>query len=596
MQGIAVLRLARTFVLTIVLFAAVPSAASAATAAGGLQQLPSPNDCISSAAGSNCGTVVNGGLGSARSVAVNPGGANAYVASQAGSLSTFGRNGQTGALSFTACIKDPSSTEACPANSNRPLAQAAWVVANDDFVYVASRSANAISEFSRDPGTGALTAIGCIGQTATNPAGGPACQTAAGLTGVDHLALSPDGNNLYAVSPSNSTLVAMSIGLNGTLTSVGCLRGSASTDIACNPTPTAGLNGANSVDVAPDGITVYVTASSGGAGTDSYLTSYTRPGNGALTPSQCFHSTGATTDAGNGACAANPTPVFGLNAADGVRTSPDDKNVYVASGTAAGGPTFGNSLVTFNRSTTTGALSGQLCLHDPAATVENCGPGTTAVGLKGAFDIALPPDGQFLYVTARSGNDVAEYSRNTTNGDLAQLAGNDKCISEGGTECTSNNTAKGLAGASGIQLSPNGLFAYVAAPTASAISEFSVERRPTCADVGPISTPHDQPVTFTLPCADPNPNDTLTCTIDTQPTNGTATQSSPGSCTVTFTPNTGASGMDSFTYHATDNASQSSNVATAAVTVAASGTPAITIADAAVDESAGTATFQLTMT
>src|SRR5436190_16984268 len=263
MQGIAVLRLARTFVLTIVLFAAVPSAASAATAAGGLQQLPSPNDCISSAAGSNCGTVVNGGLGSARSVAVNPGGANAYVASQAGSLSTFGRNGQTGALSFTACIKDPSSTEACPANSNRPLAQAAWVVANDDFVYVASRSANAISEFSRDPGAGALTAIGCIGQTGTNPAGGPACQAAPGLTGVDHLALSPDGNNLYAVSPTNSTLVALSIGGGGALTSVmnGCLRGSASTDIACSATPTPGLNGANSVDVAPDGITIYVTAS-----------------------------------------------------------------------------------------------------------------------------------------------------------------------------------------------------------------------------------------------------------------------------------------------------------------------------------------------
>src|SRR5438874_3624629 len=249
MRGIHVLRAARALFLTIVLLAVVPSTASAVTTSGGLRQLPSPNDCVSSNPASTCGTVINGGLGSARSVAVNPGGANAYVASTAGSLSTFGRNGQTGALSFTTCTKDPSSTEACPSNANRPLAQAAWVVANDDFVYVASRTGNAISEFSRDPGTGALTVIGCISQTGTNPAGGPACQAAPGLTGVDHLALSPGGNNLYAVSPTNSTLVALSIGGGGALTSVmnGCLRGSASTDIACSATPTPGLNGANSV-------------------------------------------------------------------------------------------------------------------------------------------------------------------------------------------------------------------------------------------------------------------------------------------------------------------------------------------------------------
>src|SRR2546423_9851119 len=140
MQGIDVLRAARALFLTIALLAVLPSAASGGTSAGGLQQLPAPNDCVSSSPGSACGNIVSGGLGQARSIAVNPGGANAYVASTTGSLSTFGRNGETGALSFTACIKDPTSTEACPANANRPLAQAAWVVATDDFVYVASRS------------------------------------------------------------------------------------------------------------------------------------------------------------------------------------------------------------------------------------------------------------------------------------------------------------------------------------------------------------------------------------------------------------------------------------------------------------------------
>src|SRR4051794_2217187 len=176
----------------------------------------------------------------------------------------------------------------------------------------------------------------------------------------------------------------MNIAGNGALTSLSCMRGSASTDVTCGATPTPGLNGANSVDVAPDGITVYVTASSGGTGTVSYLTNYTRAGNGLLTQTQCFHSSGAASDpdAATPPCSANPAPVFGLNGADGVRTSPDDKNVYVASGTPPAGATFGNSLVTFNRNTTTGALSGNRCLHDAAATVENCGPSTTAVGLK----------------------------------------------------------------------------------------------------------------------------------------------------------------------------------------------------------------------
>src|SRR4051794_9595166 len=261
MTGIDVRRAGRSLLLAMLLLVLVPSAASAVTTSGGLQQLAPPNDCVSSNPGSTCGTVINGGLGNARSIAVNPGGANAYVASTTGSLSTFGRNGQTGALSFTSCIKDPTSTEACPSNSNRPLAQAAWVVATDNFVYVASRSGNAISEFSRDPGTGALTVLGCISQTGSNPAGGPGCQTAPGLTGVDHLALSADESNLHDGTPSDAPLVTMTIAGGGTLTLAACLRGSASTDISCSPTATPGLNGANAVDVAPDGKTVYVTAS-----------------------------------------------------------------------------------------------------------------------------------------------------------------------------------------------------------------------------------------------------------------------------------------------------------------------------------------------
>jgi 6-phosphogluconolactonase (cycloisomerase 2 family) len=590
----------RKAILAAAVLVSLAPASASAVAPGGLQQLPAPNDCVSTSAASNCGTIVNGGLGAAHSVAVPPDGTSAYAASTTGALTTFGRNASTGALSFTTCVKDPSSTEACPSNSNRPLGGAAWVVATNANVYVAAADGDAVTVFTRNPSTGALTSFGCISQSGGNSAGGPACQTSAGLSGVERLAISADGKSLYAVSSSNSTLATLVINQsNGGLTAGGCVRGTASTDVSCGSTPAPGLNGVNDVATSPDDTSVYATATTGGS--VSYLTGYTRnTTSGALTQSQCFHSSGAQSAADTAAppCSSNPTPVFGLNGADGAIVSPDNANVYVASG--ASGPAMGNSLVTFNRNTGNGNLSGQRCFRDPASTVENCGAGTTAdrPGLKGAFDLAMNPAGTFLYVTASTGNDVAEFSRNAgSNGDLTQLPGADKCIGRQGnnTDCTGNNSAKGLLGASGIHVTSDGLFAYVAAPGDSAVSEFRIEAPPTCANVGPINTPQDQPVTFVLPCSDPNPGEAVTCTVVTQPTNGTVTQSSPGSCTVTFTPNLSATGADSFTYKATDTVGQDSNTATASVTVLSSSAPSVSIADAAANESAGTMTFQLTM-
>jgi VCBS repeat-containing protein len=63
--------------------------------------------------------------------------------------------------------------------------------------------------------------------------------------------------------------------------------------------------------------------------------------------------------------------------------------------------------------------------------------------------------------------------------------------------------------------------------------------------------------------SDPN-NDPLTAALDSGPSNGVVTLNSDGS--FTYTPNSGFSGADSFTYHATDG-SLSSNSATVTITV-----------------------------
>ncbi|MDQ5808472.1 MAG: lactonase family protein, partial [Actinomycetota bacterium] len=200
-------KLFHLLVAVIAVIAIVPATAAAQLPAGAVQQLPEPNDCITTS-DPECGTTINGGTRSARDVAITPDGKNAYVVSSlsgngnnTGSLATFSRNGNTGALSFVSCVKDPTSTEACGANVEL-LAGAVSVVATNNHVYVASSVEDAVVAFSRNTTTGALTRIsgtaGCVSQNGT----GGTCEDGAGLDGVNFLVMSPDGQHIYAISSS----------------------------------------------------------------------------------------------------------------------------------------------------------------------------------------------------------------------------------------------------------------------------------------------------------------------------------------------------------------------------------------------------------
>jgi Domain of Unknown Function (DUF1080)/F5/8 type C domain/Bacterial Ig domain len=111
--------------------------------------------------------------------------------------------------------------------------------------------------------------------------------------------------------------------------------------------------------------------------------------------------------------------------------------------------------------------------------------------------------------------------------------------------------------------------------TLASIAELSVDGfsnvpppTPT-ADNKNIQTNSGTPVTITLSGTDPIPGDVLKFSVLALPQHGTLTSgTTPNS--VAYTPNTGFSGTDSYTYKATDGQGVDSNIATVTITVNAS--------------------------
>src|SRR5207244_3351365 len=88
-----------------------------------------------------------------------------------------------------------------------------------------------------------------------------------------------------------------------------------------------------------------------------------------------------------------------------------------------------------------------------------------------------------------------------------------------------------------------------------------------------IQTNAGTPVQITLTGTDPIPGDVLKFSVVALPQHGTVTTGTTSS-SVSYTPNTGFTGTDSFTYKATDGQGVDSNIATVTITVssASSGT------------------------
>lgn len=306
---------------------------------GALTQKPGTAGCVSETG--TAGLCTDGlALDNPISLAVTPDGKNVYAGSlNSDAVAVLGRNGTTGALNPAGCVSQLGTGGCLQANA---LIDPRAVAVSPDGkqTYVGSF---AVTTLDRSTTTGELTGrsgmAGCIGGVAPN-----GCRPANAIRGPRGITMSPDGGNMYVSSESSNSLAVFDRdALTGTVTQKAGTDGCTSLD---------GTGGACRVGtafddperavVSPDGRRVYVAMgrSNGVAILDRDTTT------GALT--QLPGATGCITLNGTGgACARG----VALDNPEGVATSPDGRNFYVAAWASS-------AVAVFDREAAAGGIGG----------------------------------------------------------------------------------------------------------------------------------------------------------------------------------------------------------------------------------------------
>jgi DNA-binding beta-propeller fold protein YncE len=439
-----------------------PVARQPVSALGSLSQLSGSGGCLvdRSKTGTGCARVraLRGPapfLGS-HALAISPDGRNVYVASSGShAIAVFTRNRRTGALSQTTgaagCIA-PAGANGCARAVGLAVANSVTVSPDGKNVYATSVGSNAVLSFRRHPSTGALTQLGAGAGCITNAARS-GCVTGRALDGPDGITVSPNGDNVYVVAFTGSSVAVFTRN-----PSTGALTQPSDTTGCLVETPIAGcttglaLGNPEGVTVSPDGANVYVAA----------------PGSDAVDTFARNSSTGALTQATDGTGCIVSTALTGcttgtqLAGADAVAVSPDGASVYVPS-------LVSNSLTTFTRDADTGQLTQ---LTGTSACVINllavgCSLGRMMSGPEG---LAVSPDGASVYVTAFTSAALDVFNRNADSGAVTQKPRAPGCLV--GSAVPGCLVARGLQGASSVAVSPDGRNVYSAGFASDSVGIF----------------------------------------------------------------------------------------------------------------------------
>ncbi len=356
-----------TLTLAILLAAARPT-----LAADGLAYLSTHHD-------GNAG--VNG-LRSAQALALSPDGTSLYAAGSGDSaLAVFSRDAATGALRFVEEDKQGSA-------GVEGLGGASAVAVSPDGanVYVAGTQDNSVAVFVRDAGTGALA---FVERKRDNVDG------VSGLAGVGAVAVSPDGNYVYAAG--TAIVIFMRDASSGTLTFMGA---------------DAGLKNPQALAIIPDGSHLYAASS----GNNSVAVFVRDPSTGMLTLAQTVQD--------------NTGGVDGLAGATAFVVSPEGAHVYVAG-------KLDDVIAVFARDGSTGMLS---FIEIDRQAVNGVS------GLDGVQAIAMSPDGTHVYSAAGIGNALGTFDRDSSTGSLTFVQAQHDLV----------GTVDGLAGAAAVTVSADG--------------------------------------------------------------------------------------------------------------------------------------------
>ncbi len=249
-----------------------------------------------------------------------------------------------------------------------------------------------------------------------------ACTDAAGVTGSEALAISPDGKSVYVY---DFGLGALGIFARDPLTgsvsqlagTAGCVSEDGTAGTCTNARGPREHTDARNVVVTPDGKYVYVA----GEAAPFMISAFSRnTSTGALTElalaNGCVSSNG--TDGDGASTCQTYAP---LDKPNSVAVSPDGKSLYVGLEQNTKG------IVTFSIGSD-GSLTPVQCLLNTASG--GCGGAT---GLSSAGTPVVSPDGKNVYVASYNGAAIVAFSRDGTTGALTQLSGQQGCVSADGT-------------------------------------------------------------------------------------------------------------------------------------------------------------------
>jgi 6-phosphogluconolactonase (cycloisomerase 2 family) len=401
------------------------------------------------------------GLSLAQDLAVSPdGGKHVYIASEGdGAVATFSRDAMTGALTFLGLVKEGFDVIGGLSGANDVI-----VSPDGKHVYAVGPEDDAVVVFTRDATTGALTLV----EVKNDGVGG-----VSGLSSPHGPALSPDGKHLY-VACFGSTVVIFSRNADtGALTFVGFVEDGEG--------GVTGIGGAQEVVVSPDGQDVYVAGDS----SDAVAAFRRNAGTGLLTIVE------AEVDNAGG--------VDGIDAPFDVAIAPDGAHVYV--------PGAGDHAVAvFARNAMTGALDFLQVVRDGSGDVD---------GLRGAFGVAVSPDGTRLYAVGGQDDALAVFDR-AADGLLTFRE-----VHEDGVA-----GVEGLGNPNSVKVSPDGLDVYTSQRGGSSLAAF---RRTTLAVTTTSTTPPSSTTSTTTAGG--------TSTTTTTPAGGTTstTTAAGGTTTTTLT-------------------------------------------------------------